>query len=68
MVADEGVTTPTRQVSETDRPIRAQQLIRRLDEWMADESGHDEETWPKLKTLLEQDRLSIRPLFREPTA
>jgi excisionase family DNA binding protein len=55
------------QVDETNRRKRAQQLVCRLDEWMADESGHDEETWPKLKAILEQDRISFRPLFRETT-
>jgi hypothetical protein len=36
-----------------------------LDEWMADESGYDEETWPELKTALDRDRLSSRRLFDE---
>ena len=44
---------------------RAEKVIQLLDEWMADESGHDEEMWPKLKAVLEQDRISSRPLFRE---
>jgi len=44
---------------------RAQKLKRVLREWMADESGHDEEMWPKLKAVLEEDRLSSRKLFRE---
>ena len=34
-----------------------------LDEWMADESGYDEATWPKLQAALERDRLSSRELF-----
>src|SRR5947209_627594 len=46
---------------------RAEKVIQLLDEWMADESGHDEEMWPKLKAVLEEDRLSSRPLFREST-
>ncbi len=44
---------------------RARKLKRLLAEWMADESGHDEEMWPKLKAVLEEDRLSSRKLFRE---
>ena len=39
--------------------------IRLLDEWMADESGYDEETWPELKVALNRDRLSSRRLFDE---
>jgi hypothetical protein len=34
-----------------------------LDEWMADESGYDETTWPELKAALDRDRLSSRRLF-----
>jgi excisionase family DNA binding protein len=44
-----------------------ERAIQLLDEWMADESGHDEEYWPKLKAVLEQDHLSSRPLFEEST-
>jgi hypothetical protein len=45
---------------------RQQQLLHQLDEWLSDDSGYDEETWPKLKDALEQDRLSSRSLFDEP--
>jgi len=41
----------------------AEDVARLLDEWMADESGYDEETWPELKAALERERLSSRPLF-----
>ncbi len=37
--------------------------IKLLDEWMADESGYDEETWPELKEALDRDRLGYRKLF-----
>jgi excisionase family DNA binding protein len=50
-----------------DRDARAQRVIRLLDEWMADESGHDEAVWPQLKQVLEQDRVSSRRLFDETT-
>jgi len=43
----------------------AELAIRLLSEWMADESGYDEGTWPELKTALDQDRLSFRRLFDE---
>lgn len=52
---------------EASRKERAQEMIRLLDEWMADESGHDEEMWPRLKEVLEQDRISSRKLFDETT-
>jgi hypothetical protein len=34
-----------------------------LDEWLADESGYDEEAWSGLKEALDRDRLSYRRLF-----
>lgn len=37
--------------------------IRLLEEWLADESGYDEETWPELKKTLDENRLSSRKLF-----
>jgi excisionase family DNA binding protein len=48
-----------------DQGERMEKAIHLLEEWMADESGHDEETWPKLKEALDQDRLSTRRLFDE---
>ncbi|HEY7347239.1 MAG TPA: hypothetical protein VH599_02885 [Ktedonobacterales bacterium] len=44
---------------------RTERLFRHLDEWLADESGYDEETWPKVKAALEEDRLSSRSLFTD---
>jgi hypothetical protein len=38
-------------------------VIALLDEWLKDESGYDEETWPELKEALDRDRLSERKLF-----
>ena len=47
------------------RPNRTDEVIRMLDEWMADESGYDEETWPLLKEALdrERERIGARKLF-----
>lgn len=36
---------------------------RLLQEWLADESGYDEEVWPKVKQLIEDNRLSPRKRF-----
>jgi len=46
---------------------RADKLIQVLDEWMADESGYEEETWPKLRAALDRERenISARRLFNE---
>jgi hypothetical protein len=49
------------------RPESAQAagLIKILRSWLADESGYDEQTWPKLKKALEQERRRVgaRSLF-----
>jgi excisionase family DNA binding protein len=65
--ADPPRTSSASREDEAGRKARAQEMIRLLDEWMADESGHDEEMWPKLKEVLEQDRISSRKLFDETT-
>lgn len=46
---------------------RIDKLIQLLDEWMADDSGYDEETWPELKEALdtERDLVSAERLFDE---
>ena len=36
---------------------------RLLQEWLADESGYDEAVWPKVKQLIEENRLSARKRF-----
>jgi len=33
-----------------------EKAIQLLDEWMTDESGYDEQTWPELKEALERER------------
>jgi hypothetical protein len=53
--------------ADADREARARELERLLEAWMNDESGHDEEMWPRLKEVLEQDRLSYQRLFSETT-
>ena len=34
-----------------------------LNEWLADDSGYDERTWPELKRAIERDRTSYRRRF-----
>jgi len=38
-----------------------------LDEWLADESGYDENTWPGLKEQIEESRTSTRRLYASKT-
>lgn len=64
---DPEAATETQRVLATgvdlDYDARADAVMRLLDGWMADESGYDEETWPLLKKLLDEDRPSARKLF-----
>jgi hypothetical protein len=46
-------------------PADPKAIFQLLDEWLADESGYDEEVWPQLKAALERNRQGSRSLFRE---
>jgi hypothetical protein len=50
-----------------ERERRVAHLDKMLDEWLSDESGYDEEVWPKLQAALDQTReeLGMRKLFDE---
>jgi len=62
-VASGAATLPSLVVDEGERRRRYDALVLLLDEWMADESGYDEETWPELMEALDRDRSSFRKLF-----
>ena len=49
--------------SRSRHQTKPEAVIALLDEWLQDESGYDEETWPELKEALDRDRLSERKLF-----
>jgi hypothetical protein len=57
----QGIVEPVER--EEDSTKRSEEAIQLLEEWLADESGYDEEAWPELKAALERDRLSDRKLF-----
>ncbi len=64
---DEGRTAVVSDPRTEDRRRRNAAAIALLDEWMADESGYDEETWPLLRDALdrERERVGARKLFGE---
>jgi len=39
------------------------EVIRLLEEWLADESGYDEQVWPIVKNDIEKNRMSKRERF-----
>ncbi|MFH1943050.1 MAG: hypothetical protein ABIL68_13185 [bacterium] len=45
--------------------IKNKNVIRLLDEWLADESGYDEKIWPIVKKDIEENRSSYRELFND---
>jgi len=51
----------------TSDPDGTDPVIALLEEWLADESGYDEETWPELKAALNRERelIGARKLFRD---
>jgi hypothetical protein len=50
-------------IDSEEQRIRNEALIQLIREWLADESGYDEETWPIVKQLIEENRMSYRRRF-----
>jgi hypothetical protein len=48
-----------------NRQIDSVALIQMLNQWLTDESGYDEENWPQIKKMLEENRTSDRSVFHE---
>jgi len=46
-----------------DQIEKNQAVIRLLEEWLADDSGYDEQVWPIVKKDIEENRLSYRKRF-----
>ena len=55
-------STHTNGETKRQRNATVRQLLRA---WLADESGYDEETWPRLKQDLDANRSGSRKLFRD---
>jgi hypothetical protein len=53
----DGEDTPSRYVDAEDETL--EDAIKLVDEWMSDESGYDEETYPQIEAALNQNRLSL---------
>ena len=64
-MAGMGVETQPQEAAQLTPQESAERMRRLFAEWMADETGYDEETWPQLKEALDEDRLSARPLFAD---
>ena len=63
LIETQAAESATSSHANTEDRRRVEKVISLLDEYMSDESGYDEETWPELKDALERDRLSSRKLF-----
>ena len=56
---------PANTEEEAAQRQRNEAARRLLQEWLADESGYDEEVWPQVKQLIEENRLSPRKRFSD---
>jgi uncharacterized lipoprotein len=61
---DSVTVTPQKQNEQAQRD-KNEAARRLLQEWLADETGYDEEVWPQVKQLLEDNRLSMRSRFSD---
>jgi hypothetical protein len=52
---------PSREQSHQDvtQAQRNQAAIKLLQDWRADESGYDEQAWPRVETLLDQNPVAF---------
>ena len=50
-------------IVELVQPGCLQESLGLIDEWLGDESGYDEQSWPDVKKGLDRERLSSRRLF-----
>ena len=66
-VQDASAVPQRKQEASTAAEVAAQRhkndAARRLQEWLADDSGYDEAVWSKVKQLIEEHRLSPRKRF-----
>ncbi len=55
-----GITTAKDQSTQTHQNDAARKL---LHDWLSDTSGYDETSWPQVKKVIEENRLSPRSRF-----
>lgn len=65
--ADFGIGSPQQERTVGSRRERHAAVIALLEEWLADDTGYDEATWPSLKEGIEQSRTSTRKRFNDQT-
>jgi hypothetical protein len=56
-------STGTVEISNEILQIKNEVAIRLFQDWLADETGYDEESWEKVKRAIENNRLSDRRRF-----
>ncbi len=57
--------TPSVDTGSSSRKRGLEGLLDLMEEWMADESGYEERTWPELKNNIEANRMSYRKRFSD---
>ncbi|MBD1854039.1 hypothetical protein H6F69_00225 [Leptolyngbya sp. FACHB-1624] len=61
--ARQKIPTSTESVINAEQAAKNQAAIDLLDSWLSEDASEDQQTWKFLKTALDEDRLSDRPLF-----
>jgi hypothetical protein len=61
--ARQKIPTSTESVINAEQAAKNQSAIDLLDSWLSEDASEDQQTWKFLKTALDEDRLSERPLF-----
>ena len=64
-VEDEEVTDESLLHYQDNLQERNEALMLLLQEWLQDESGYEEATWPIVQQLIEENALSNRRRFRD---
>lgn len=59
-----GKTVDEQEIDEAQRE-KNQAAIEVIMRWAADESGYEEEVWPIMKKIIEENRLSDRKRFHD---
>lgn len=61
--ARQKIPTSTESGIDAEQAAKNQAAIDLLDSWLSEDASEDQQTWKFLKTALDEDRLSDRPLF-----
>jgi len=56
---------PQAETASSNQKTKREACIALLNQWLTDDSGYDEENWPKIKKAIAENRTSNRSPFDE---